>query len=167
MSQGGPSNTVLYGADGRPLGSSALISNVEQQGYGSSTQVWTSQGPNVLPLWAAGGAAGISWVDQTTTPVTMAENTGYVSDDGANLVTFNLATTCALGSLFWIVGKGSGLWTIAQASGQQIFYGNISTTLGAGGSLSSSAQYQSVLLVCITANTTFEVIASTGNLTYV
>jgi hypothetical protein len=107
------------------------------------------------------------WVDQTTSSVTMTANTGYTSDDGASLVTFTLPTTSAIGDWVEINGKGSGLWTIAQASGQQIV-GKISTTSGASGSLSSTGQYNCVRLRCITANTIWVLasVQSTG-LTYV
>ena len=113
-----------------------------------------------------GSGQGITWVDQSGASVTMAVNTAYVSDDGASLVTFTLPATAALGSVFGIVGKGSGLWTIAQASGQSIHFGNVTTTTTTG-SLSSTLQYDSVWLVCITANTVFAVYNSIGNITYV
>lgn len=113
-----------------------------------------------------GSGTGVTWVDQSGASVTMAVNTAYVCDDGASLVTLTLPATAALGSVFGIVGKGSGLWTIAEASGQSIHFGNVTTTTTTG-SLSSTLQYDSVWLVCITANTVFAVYNSIGNITYV
>lgn len=107
------------------------------------------------------------WVDETGSSVTMAANTGYTSDDGASLVTFTLPTTSAIGDWVEINGKGSGLWTIAQASGQQINFGNHATTIGATGTLSSTSTYDNGRLRCITANTIWTVVSSQGNLTYV
>jgi hypothetical protein len=107
------------------------------------------------------------WVDETGSSVTMAANTGYTSDDGASLVTFTLPSTAAIGDFVEINGKGAGGWIIAQATGQQIHFGTVSTTSGAGGSLASSAQYDCVRLRCITANTIFVVVSVIGNLTYV
>lgn len=114
---------------------------------------------------SSSGSAG--WVDQTTGSVTMAVNTGYTSDDGASLVTFTLPTTSAIGDFVEINGKGSGLYTIAQATGQQIHFGNIASTSGAGGTVSSTLQYDCIRLRCITANTIWVVVSSVGNFTIV
>lgn len=114
---------------------------------------------------SASGSSG--WVDQTTGTVTMTANTGYTSDDGASLVTFTLPTTSAIGDFVEINGKGSGLYTIAQATGQQIHFGNIASTSGAGGSVSSTLQYDCIKLRCITANTIWVVVSSVGNFTVV
>lgn len=113
-----------------------------------------------------GGGGSFTWVDQTSTTVTMAINTGYVADNAA-LVTLTLPATAAFGSIFIIQGKGAGGWTIAQQSGQQIHLGNTATTAGTGGSLSSTNQWDSVTLVCVTANTTFAAYGSIGNITVV
>jgi hypothetical protein len=105
------------------------------------------------------------WVDQTGASVTMATNTGYTSDDGATLVTFTLPTTSAIGDFVEINGKGSGLWKIAQAAGQQInISGGTATTSGTGGSLASVNQFDCVRLRCVTANTIWNVVSqqSTG-----
>jgi hypothetical protein len=114
---------------------------------------------------AASGSAG--WVDQTTASVTMAVNTGYTSDNGASLVTFTLPVTASIGDFVEINGKGSGLFTIAQASGQIIHFGNLASTSGAGGSVSSVLQYDCIRLRCVTANTTWSVVSSVGNFTVV
>lgn len=107
------------------------------------------------------------WVDETGSNVTMATNTGYTSDDGASLVTFTLPTTSAIGDWIEINGKGSGGWSIAQATGQQIHFGSSTTTSGATGSLSSTNQYDCVRLRCITANTIWVVASVQGILTVV
>lgn len=113
------------------------------------------------------GSGSSGWVDQTTGSVTMSVNTGYTSDDGASLVTFTLPTTSAIGDFVEINGKGSGLYTIAQATGQQIHFGSLASTSGAGGSVSSTLQYDCIRLRCITANTIWVVISAQGNFTVV
>lgn len=113
------------------------------------------------------GSGSTPWVDQTTPTVTMTPNTGYTSDDGASLVTFTLPTISAIGDFIEINGKGAGLFTIAQATGQQIHFGNVASTSGAGGSVSSTLQYDSIRLRCLTANTIWIVVASVGNFTVV
>ena len=107
------------------------------------------------------------WVDQTTSSVTMAVNTGYTSDAGASLVTFTLPATSAIGDWIEINGKGSGLFSIAQATGQQINFASNASTSGAGGSVSSILQFANIRLRCITANTIWTVVSSVTNFTIV
>jgi hypothetical protein len=118
-------------------------------------------------IWVSGGGGGGStWVDQTSTPVTMAVNTNYVADN-ALLVTLLLPATAAFGSTFNVTGKGAGGWLIAQNAGQFINFGTQVTTTGVGGSLASMNTFDSVTIVCVTADTQFVVYASIGNLTVV
>lgn len=130
----------------------------------AGTGISITNGHNTITV-AVNGAE--PWVDETGSSVTMATNTGYTSDDGATLVTFTLPTTSAIGDWVEINGKGSGLWSIAQATGQQIHFGTSTTTSGATGSLSSSNQFDNVRLRCLTANTIWTVVSVQGNLTVV
>ncbi len=101
---------------------------------------------------AAAGTAGFGWTEVTGTSQAMAVNTGYVANNGS-LVTLSLPTTSAFGDVVAVTGKGAGGFSITQGSGQQIHLGSSATTLGAGGSLSSTNQWDSIKLVCIVANT--------------
>lgn len=129
-----------------------------------STGISITNGHNSITI-AANGAN--PWVDQTSASVTMVANTGYTSDDGASLVTLTLPTSSNIGDWVEINGKGSGGWTVAQATGQQIHFGNQTTTSGATGSLSSTNQYDCLRLRCLTANTVWTVVSAIGNLTVV
>ncbi len=104
------------------------------------------------------------WVDETTSPITMISNTGYTSDDGATRVSFSLPLISNIGDWLEINGKGSGLWTILQGSGQQIFCSPNNTTLGLSGSLTSVNQYDNVRLRCLISHTIWTVVSqqSTG-----
>lgn len=108
-----------------------------------------------------------TWVDQNTSSVTMAVNTGYVTDNGASLITYTLPAAAAFGSVFEIVGNSAGGWTIAQGTGQSIKLGSVTSTTGATGSVSSSNAGDCIRIVCIVANTTFRAVSMQGNLTYV
>ena len=130
----------------------------------AGTGVSITNGHNTITV-ASNGAN--PWVDETGSTVTMAVNTGYTSDDGATLVTLTLPATSAIGDWVEVNGKGSGLWTIAQTSGQQIHFGSLATTSGATGTLSSTNQFDCVRLRCITANTIWVVVSVQGNLTVV
>ena len=121
--------------------------------------------PGAGSITIANTATMYTWVDQTTTSVTLAPSTSYVADN-AGLVTFTLPATAAFGDTYRIVGKGAGGWTLVENALQSVQFGSITTTI-ATGSLSSSNSGDCIEIVCITANTTFAVISSIGNITYV
>jgi len=131
---------------------------------GTSGQVLTSNGAGALPTFQAAGGGGITWNEETSTSATMAVDNGYIANNAA-LVTLTLPTTAALGSVVRVAGKGAGGWRIAQNAGETIYFGTDSTTTGAGGYLEFTEQYDSVELVCITADTDWVVISSIGNIT--
>jgi hypothetical protein len=130
----------------------------------AGTGITITNGHNSITVTSNGADV---WVDEAGASVTMAANTGYTSDDGASLVTFTLPTISAIGDWVEINGKGSGLFTIAQAAGQQIHFGNQTTTSGAGGSISSTLQFDCIKLRCLTANTIWTVVSCVGNPTIV
>lgn len=115
---------------------------------------------------AAGSSSGVtSWVNVTGTTQTMASNTGYFANN-ASAVAFTLPTTAAQFEYMEIVGI-QGSWNIIQGAGQSIVFGNITTTVGAGGSLASTVATDSIKLQCIVADTTWQIVQSIGNITYV
>ena len=105
----------------------------------------------------SGGGGGYIWTEVTGTTQSMSVNSGYISNNPA-VVTLTLPATAALGTTLSIAGKGAGGWKIAQNAGQQIFFGSSSTTSGVTGYLQSTQQYDSIELLCITANTQWTVI---------
>lgn len=123
----------------------------------------TGSGSNIT-FNSTGG--GLTWNDVTGITQAMAVNNGYVPDNGA-LVTLTLPATATFGSVIAVVGRGAGGWTIAQNAGQQIICGPNSTTIGVGGSVSSTNRRDTIFLLCTTANTEFTRINFSGNLTLV
>lgn len=104
---------------------------------------------------------GVKWAPQasifpftevTGTAQAMVINNGYIANN-ASLVTATLPSTSAVGDLVWIVGQGAGGWQIAQNVGQTIHFGNQDTTMGTGGHLDSTNQYDAIQLLCTAANT--------------
>jgi len=93
----------------------------------------------------------------------LAINSGYFCIGGSNLQLY-LPGSSILGDTIEITLDGASSFTIVQAAGQQIRYGNEITTLGIGGTLSSTAQGDAITLKCTATNTKWSVISSIGNL---
>jgi hypothetical protein len=110
----------------------------------------------------SGSGTGLTWSEVTGTSQAAAINSGYIANNEA-LVTVTLPATAAVGSLVEVVGSGSGLWKLAAAAGDTIKFGNATTA--AAGSLTATLQYDTVRVVCITADTTWVVTNSVGSLT--
>jgi len=118
--------------------------------------------------WAlpSGGASGVtSWTNVTGTTQTMASTNGYYANN-ASAVAFTLPATAAQFEYMEIVGI-QGSWNVIQGASQSIVLGDITTTSGAGGSLSSSHATDGIKLQCIVANTKWQVVSSFGNINYV
>jgi len=106
-----------------------------------------------------------TWNETTVTgPTSMAVNNGYIANNAAT-VGFTLPATASVGDIIRVTGKGAGGWSIAQNAGQTVHFGSSDTTTGVGGSLASTDAQDTVELLCITANTDFNVLSSIGNVT--
>lgn len=127
--------------------------------------VLTSNGTSSSPTFQAFAPVTIPWIEVTLAAANMSPNTGYISNN-AGQVTLMMPTTIAQGDYIRVTGKGVGGWKIGQQSGQTIYFGVVTTTTGAGGYLSSTQQRDSIELVCITANTEFNVLSIQGNVTF-
>ena len=159
--------TFIYGINGVDLSTAEVVTMASDQ-LGSTTLtagsgITITPGSGILTIAASGG--GIPWTDVTGPTQAMVANNGYISDDGATLVTLTLPATAAQGTVIWVAGNGTGLWNIAQNAGQSINFGNDTTTVGVTGSLSSTQSYDTVQLLCVVTNTTWNVITSMGNIT--
>ena len=127
-----------------------------------SAGVLTNDGSGNLS-WGAASGGGITWNAVTGTSQTASVDNGYITDN-SSLVTVTLPSTAAVGSTVRIAGKGSGMWKLAQNSGQAIHFLGDTTTTGTSGSIAAATQYDAIEVLCITANTTWVVISSVGNL---
>lgn len=107
-----------------------------------------------------------SWSEVTGTTQACAVNIGYILNNEA-LVTATLPSTAAVGDVIRIVGKGAGMWKVAQNASQYIRFAGLTTTTGTGGYLQAENAYDCVELICTTANVAFTVISSIGNIVVV
>ena len=93
----------------------------------------------------------------------MAVNTGYIANNQGNVITYTLPATSAVGDEIRLVSAGAtGGYAIAQGAGQQIQFGTSNTTLGVTGGLVYSTGGDCLHLLCIVANTTWQVIDWVG-----
>lgn len=159
-----PTTTTV---NGHALSSNVTVTanDVLPSQTGNSGKYLTTDGTN--SSWgtvSTGG--GITWTEITGTSTTASINTGYITNNAA-LVTITLPSTAAQGSIIEITGKGAGGWKLAQPASVLVNFGSTVTTTGTGGSLASTNTYDTIRIVCITANTTWNVTSSVGSITVV
>ncbi len=154
---GGTDGQVLIGATG---GSPIWASITAGSG------ITLTPGANSLTIASSGGGGGMTWTEVTSGTQALAVANGYIMNNGGGVVG-TLPAVAAVGDIIAIVGKNAGGWSIAQNAGQTIHFGIFDTTTGGGGSLSSSARYDCVEIICTTTNTDFVVRSSIGNLSVV
>jgi len=107
--------------------------------------------------------SGFTW-NVINTDTAAASDNGYFVNDAGN-VNISLPATSSIGDAIEISEIGTGTWTITQAAGQQIRLGSYQTTLGAGGSLTSTQAGDSIRLTCYADNSLWVSTSSTGNIT--
>lgn len=114
----------------------------------------------------SGGGGGSNnpqpWIEVTGTSQAMSAWKKYIANN-ASAVSFSLPAIAAVGTEIEVKGMGAGGWIITQDVGQSINYGLNSTTVGASGLMQSTSVRDAVRLVCIEANTTWDVVSSMGN----
>ena len=96
----------------------------------------------------------------------MTVNNGYITNS-AGLLTMTIPGAFAVSDRITVSGHGAGGWTIAQPAGVQIFDLAGNSTIGVGGSVSSTGNGDVIDMVCVVANTSFRVVSSKGTLSYV
>lgn len=169
-------NAVLYGGTGQtvsnlgPLSlgqfvmgnnSSAPVAGEIHTGIGVSVSVSTS----AITIGCVNGS--FSWSEVTSSTATLAVQHAYVTNRSGG-VTYTLPASADLGNMIYIIGK-SGITSIAQNNGQQIFIGNTNTTAGTGGSLTATNLGDCILLACISSGSgiSWRAISAWGNWTVV
>lgn len=153
----GTDGQVLLGATGADPAFATLTST-------GGTIAFTP-GANTLNLEST-ASGGMAWAEATGATQAMAVNTGYITNNGNQLV-YTLPASASVGDLLAVVGNSTDGWQIAQNASQTIHYISLDTTTGVGGSLTSTNRYDCIELICITADTDFVVRSSVGNITVV
>ena len=97
----------------------------------------------------------------------LVSNQGYFCISPGGALSLSLPATSALGDMIEVTLDGANSFSIIQGAGQSIRLANTSTTSGAGGSLTTNAQGDTLRMVCQTPNLKWNVISSIGNFTIV
>lgn len=86
--------------------------------------------------------------------------------NSAGTIQAALPTSSEVGDVIGLIGVG-GFWEITQSAGQQIIMVGASTTIGSGGTVTSTNVGDGIYLVCYTANLTWYAWSISGVLTVV
>ena len=156
----------IAGIDGINVGSTAKVITMASDQLGTATVtagtgISVSTSANTITI--ASTATAFTW-SVITANQTAAVNNGYICNKAGTLA-LALPASSAVGDIIEVTGINTATgWQITQAAGQQIFFGTSSTTLGATGTLTSSNIRDSIKMVCVAANTTWNVVSSIGNI---
>lgn len=118
----------------------------------AGTGITITPASNSITIAASG--TGFTWNNVSGTTQAAAVNNGYIIGN-ASQTTVTLPATAALGSVISVQGKGAAGWILAANTGQTIQVGQTATSTA--GSVTSAANFDSISVVCITANTTWAV----------
>ncbi len=181
-------NTLLYASSANVMAALATANSAALVTNGSGVPAWqtmtagqvligtTSGAPAAATINSGAGilvasesgsitisstTAAMTWSGVAGTTQAAAVNSGYIIQNAAQ-TTVTLPATAAIGSTVQVQGLGAAGFVLAANTGQTIKLG--SSTTSSGGSLTSAAQYDTVQVVCIVANTTWSVsfVLSTG-----
>lgn len=152
--------SVLQGAGQLLIGTTAADPAAASLTPGTGVSISSVSG--AITINAIG--AGLTWSTITGASQVMAVNNGYIANR-AGTVAFTLPTTSAVGDIVAVTGINTATgWSIGYTTNQQIFFGTASATLTTG-TLASVNIRDTVFLVCVTANLTWNVFSSIGNIT--
>jgi hypothetical protein len=104
--------------------------------------------------------SGLPWSVQVAN-FALVKSNGYFANSAVP-ITATLPAVAAVGDTFSLSNMNVGNLVIGQQAGQSIRYGNLVSTVGVTGNLTSTSIGDSVTIVCNVANTGFQVIHSTG-----
>lgn len=138
---------------------SSSANTLSKLGIGGAGQVLgISSG---VPAWVDSGKLATSVITADTSPVEA--NTHYMCNKAATAAVMTLPTTYAVGDIFKFTDiSGNGFRIDQAAAGQIVHLGSVSSTSGATGFVDSTAQYDSITLVCAVANADLIVDSAVG-----
>lgn len=154
VAEGGTGLATLTTYEVMCAGTTATGAMQQVSGVGTSGQVLTSAGAGALPTWS--NPSGGAYVSVAGTTQAASVNTIYLIAN-ASQTTVTLPATAAIGQVVGVDGLGAGGWIITANTGQTIHIGQTATSVA--GTVTSAGNYNSVLLRCIAANTTWSMVS--------
>jgi hypothetical protein len=121
--------------------------------------------PEQITISVIGG--GLAWPAAIVGATAADGNKGYICNHAATRVELTLPSTAVVGTIIRVTGIGVAGWMLKQNASQVVHFGNVDTTTGTGGSLSSTHDRDSIELVCVVANTDWNILSAVGNISYV
>lgn len=159
----------IAGVDGINVGSVSKVLTMASEQVGTanlSAGIGISITPSANTITFAATGGGINWNVITAASQGLLSNNGYISNR-AGLITYTLPATANVGDIIRItLINAAGSWTIVENAGQIIKFGDADTTTTTG-SLSSTANGDTVELLCTVTDTNFIVLSSVGNITFI
>jgi hypothetical protein len=108
--------------------------------------------------------SGLATVWQTiSASQTLSVRKGYFCIAPGGALSLLLPPVSVIGDIIEVTLDGATSFSITQGAGQSIRIGNISTTVGVGGSITSTQQGDTIYMVCQTANLRWNVLSMFGN----
>lgn len=174
-------NEVLYGinvdfsgsihpsaqvsANGQLLIGSSVAPNIRVATLSAGFGISVTNGNGSISIASVGG--GLNW-QAISGNLTLAINNGYFCISPGGALSLALPAVSSVGDTIAVVLDGSTSWTITQPNAaNQIRIAGNQTTLGVGGSISSTSVGDTVYLICQTANARWVVTDFIGNITIV
>ncbi len=162
-------NNTILNYPGNPNGN--LAGTVYQLCWDTTDKfmyVCTTTGSASTAVWTqiTAGSGTFDWVTVTGTSAALNVNTGYIANNSA-LVTLTMPSVSSVGQEIDVLGFGAGGWSIAQPVGVSINVGSSQSTVGAGGSVSSTLPSDCITLICTVANSRWAAYSYIGNLNVV
>lgn len=157
QTSGGLITETLTGNTGGPVGPDGTF-NINIVGVGGVT-VTGNPATHTLEISNTGS---LSW-NVISASQAMVANDGYICVSPGGALALSLPAASVLGDILEITLDGATSFSITQGAGQQIRLGSVQTTAGAAGTITTTAQGNSLRLVCHTANLKWNVLSSMGN----
>jgi hypothetical protein len=158
-----PFTVLAQATDGQiPIGSTGADPVLNTISAGTGITVTNTAGD--IQIDSTGG--GVTWNVVTGATQALVASNGYIGNRGT-AITYTLPDTAIVGTEIKITNIGAGLPVLAQNAGESVHFTASTTTVGVGGSLTAIDQFSSLELVCVVADTEWNVLSSTGNWTIV